>query len=46
MVLLPMLLGTGMPLTTAGAPALPLRLLRADRQFPDGSVEVAYTPGD
>lgn len=44
-VLLPILLGTGVPLSPAGAPALPLRLLRADRQFPDGSVEVVYTPG-
>jgi dihydrofolate reductase len=44
-VLLPMLLGTGVPLSPAGAPALPLRLLRADRQFPGGSVEVVYTPG-
>ena len=44
-VLLPMLLGTGVPLSPAGAPGLPLRLLRADRHFPDGSVEVAYTPG-
>lgn len=44
-VLLPMLLGTGVPLSPAGAPALPLRLLRADRKFPDGSVEVVYTPG-
>jgi hypothetical protein len=44
-VLLPALLGTGVPLSPAGAPALPLRLLRADRKFPDGSVEVVYTPG-
>jgi len=36
-------LGAGAP---AGAAALPLRLLRADRQFPGGSVEVTYTPGD
>jgi dihydrofolate reductase len=44
-VLLPVLLGTGVPLSPAGAPALPLRLLRVDRTFPDGSVEVGYTPG-
>jgi dihydrofolate reductase len=43
-VLLPMLLGTGVPLSPAGAPALPLRLLRADRTFPDGSLEVVYAP--
>ena len=41
-VLLPVLLGTGVPLSPAGAPALPLRLLSADRAFPDGSVELVY----
>ena len=29
----------------AGAPALPLRLLSADRAFPDGSVELVYASG-
>jgi len=43
-VLLPVLLGTGVPLSPAGAPALPLRLLGADRTFPDGSVELRYAP--
>jgi dihydrofolate reductase len=43
-VLLPVLLGTGVPLSPAAAPALPLRLLRADRFFPDGSVELVYAP--
>ncbi len=43
-VLLPVLLGTGVPLSPAAAPALPLRLLRADRFFPDGSVEPGYAP--
>jgi hypothetical protein len=43
-VLLPVLLGTGVPLSPAGAPALPLRLLRADRVFPDGSAELGYAP--
>ena len=43
-VLLPVLLGTGVPLSPAGAPALPLRLLGADRAFPDGSVELRYAP--
>lgn len=45
-VLLPMLLGSGVPLSPPGAPALPLRLLRADRRFPDGSVEVTYSLGN
>ena len=44
-VLVPVLLGTGVPLSPTGAPALPLRLLRADRVFPDGSAELVYTPG-
>ena len=44
-VLLPVLIGTGVLLPPAGAPALPLRLLRADRIFPDGSAELVYTPG-
>jgi hypothetical protein len=44
-VLLPVLLGTGVPPSPAGAPALPLRLLGADRSFPDGSVELRYAPG-
>ncbi len=44
-VLVPVLLGTGVPLSPAGAPALPLRLLGADRVFPDGSAELVYTPG-
>jgi dihydrofolate reductase len=41
-VLLPVLLGTGVPLAPGGAAALPLRLLGADRTFPDGSVELRY----
>jgi dihydrofolate reductase len=44
-VLMPLLLGTGVPLSPPGAPALALRLLRADRVFPDGSAELVYTPG-
>ena len=43
-VLLPVLLGAGIPLSPAGSPALPLRLLGADRTFPDGSVELRYAP--
>jgi dihydrofolate reductase len=41
-VVLPMLLGHGIPLSPPGAPAMPLRLLRADRTFPDGSAELSY----
>ncbi|HXF22184.1 MAG TPA: dihydrofolate reductase family protein [Streptosporangiaceae bacterium] len=43
-VLLPVLLGSGRPLSPPGAPAMPLRLLRSDRVFPDGSTELVYTP--
>jgi hypothetical protein len=38
-------LGAGIALSPAGAPGLPLRLLRADRIFPDGSAELVYAPG-
>jgi len=44
LVLLPILLGQGVPLSPQGAPPVPLSLLRADRTFPDGSVELVYTP--
>ncbi len=44
LVLLPILLGQGVPLSPQGSPPVPLSLLRADRTFPDGSVELAYTP--
>ncbi len=44
-VLMPVLLGTGVPLSPAGATGLPLRLLHADRVFPDGSAELVYAPG-
>jgi len=30
----------------APAPRVPLRLLRADRTFPDGSAELVYAPGE
>jgi dihydrofolate reductase len=52
-VVLPILLGAGIPLSPQGTelapspqgtPPVPLRLLRADRTFPDGSVELVYTP--
>jgi dihydrofolate reductase len=41
-VVLPVLLGDGIPLSPPGAPPVPLRLLRADRAFPDGSAELVY----
>ncbi len=43
-VVLPILLGHGVPLSPPGAPQLGLRLLGADRIFPDGSVEHVYEP--
>lgn len=44
LVMLPMLLGTGLPLSPQDAPPVPLTLLRADRTFPDGSAELVYRP--
>jgi dihydrofolate reductase len=44
LVVLPMLLGAGLPLSPPGAPPVPLTLLRADRTFLDGSAELVYTP--
>jgi hypothetical protein len=44
LVVLPMLLGTGLPLSPQDAPPVPLMLLRADRTFPDGSAELVYRP--
>ena len=44
LVVLPMLLGQGRPLSPQGAPPVPLTLLRADRTFPDGSAELVYAP--
>ena len=41
-LVLPVLLGDGIPLSPRQAPALPLRLLRAGRIFPDGTAELAY----
>jgi dihydrofolate reductase len=43
-VLLPLLLGEGVPLSPPGTPQERLRLLRADRTFPDGSAELVYAP--
>jgi dihydrofolate reductase len=51
LVVLPILLGSGVPLSPGPAPgqdargSTPLRLLRSDRTFPDGSVELVYQPG-
>ena len=45
LVVLPILLGDGVPLSPRSAPAVPLRLLRADGVFPDGSAELVYVPG-
>ena len=45
LVVLPILLGDGVPLSPRAAPTVPLRLLRADRIFPDGSAELVYVPG-
>jgi dihydrofolate reductase len=44
LVVLPMLLGEGLPLSPQGASPAPLTLLRAERTFPDGSAELVYTP--
>ena len=41
-VVLPILLGSGTPLSPLGAPQVRLRLLGADRVFPDGSAELIY----
>lgn len=41
-VVLPILLGDGIPLSPPGTGSVPLRLLRADRTFPDGSAELVY----
>ena len=43
-VVLPILLGDGTPLSPAGSPPVSLRLLRGDRTFPDGAIELVYAP--
>jgi dihydrofolate reductase len=45
LLVLPVLLGSGVPLAPAGAPRLPLTLLRAPRAFPDGTTELVYAAG-
>lgn len=42
-LVLPVLLGAGMPYSPPAAPPASLRLLKADRTFPDGTVELVYT---
>ena len=42
-LVLPILLGDGIPLSPPGGPRLRLQLLRADRTFPDGTIELIYT---
>lgn len=41
-IVLPILLGEGLPLSAPGTPPLPLQL-ETQRSFPDGSVELAYS---
>jgi dihydrofolate reductase len=41
-VVLPILLGDGIPLSPPGAGRVPLRLLSAERTFGDGSAELVY----
>jgi dihydrofolate reductase len=45
LVVLPILLGAGVPLSPPDSPQVPLRLLRSERAFPDGSAELIYAPG-
>jgi dihydrofolate reductase len=42
LVVLPILVGDGVPLSPPGTPVTRLRLLGADRTFPDGSAELVY----
>lgn len=41
-VVVPTLLGDGTPLSPAGSAPVSLRLLRSDRTFPDGAIELVY----
>ena len=43
-LVLPVLLGCGIPLCPPGTPRVPLGPPRADRSFPDGTVELVYAP--
>jgi dihydrofolate reductase len=42
LVVMPILLGDGIPLSPPGAGRMPLRLLGAERTFSDGSAELVY----
>jgi dihydrofolate reductase len=42
LLILPVLLGSGVPLSPRQAPPISLRLLRSDRTFPDGSAGLVY----
>jgi dihydrofolate reductase len=42
LVVVPTLLGDGTPLSPAGSEPVSLRLLRGDRTFPDGAIELVY----
>ena len=44
-LVLPVLLGDGIPLSPGQAPPLPLRLRGSDRIFPDGTAELVYAVG-
>lgn len=44
LLVLPVLLGDGVPLSPRQAPPLPLRLLGVGRTFPDGTAELRYAP--
>jgi dihydrofolate reductase len=46
LLVLPILLGDGIPLSPRQAPPLPLRLLSAGRTFPDGTAELVYAMGE
>lgn len=43
-LVLPFLAGGGLPLSPQSSPPMRLRRLRSDRSYPDGTVEVVYTP--
>jgi len=43
-VVLPILLGAGTPLSPAGSAPMPVRRLPGDRTFADGAVELVYAP--
>ncbi|MGO9143297.1 MAG: dihydrofolate reductase family protein [Streptosporangiaceae bacterium] len=46
LVILPIVLGAGVPLSPPGTPQHPLALVRPPQTYPDGSVELVYQPGN